>query len=64
MTIREAVEFLHTNGILSAPVADIDVGPSEPWQKRFKGVVDMIKRELESGCGAVAVSASNDPNVF
>lgn len=43
MTVREAVEFLHSNGILSAPVADPAVSEDAPWQQRYKGVVDMIK---------------------
>ncbi len=42
MTVREAVEFLHSNNILSAPVEDISCGEGATWQMRYKGVVDMV----------------------
>ena len=41
-TVREAVELLARNNILSAPVRDIAVGDEADWRDTYLGVVDML----------------------
>lgn len=45
MTVAEAVEFLHSKNILSAPVLDVEKESSDTWRDKYIGVLDMIKRK-------------------
>ncbi len=43
MTIRAAMEFLHSRGILSAPIVDCTAAPGAAWKAKYLGVLDMVK---------------------
>lgn len=43
-TVKEAVEFLHKNNILSAPVLDVSKEHSNTWRDKYLGVLDVVKR--------------------
>eukprot|EP00051_Salpingoeca_urceolata_P026251 m.476623 g.476623 ORF g.476623 m.476623 type:complete len:342 (-) comp20593_c0_seq1:202-1227(-) len=40
-TVKEAVTFLHNEGILSAPVYDVSKPDTAPWKEKFLAILDV-----------------------
>ncbi len=60
MTVKEAVEFLQTKRILSAPVLDVELeAKGAKWQDKYIGILDVSKRTH----GLVQISSSSSVHV-
>lgn len=60
MKIRDAIQFLHDKGILSAPVVDVKHADEKDWKTKYLGVVDMVKMVMVMQTALMADSAIHE----